>query len=49
MFYALVLSIAEVDNVEASDMEKLKEEDVMDVVMDEFRKFSPSGASAPDR
>jgi pheromone shutdown-related protein TraB len=46
MFYALVLSIAEVDNVEASDIEKLKEEDVMDVVMDEFRKFSPSGASA---
>jgi len=46
MFYALVLSIAEVDNVEAVDIEKLKEEDVMDVVMDEFRKFSPNGANA---
>jgi len=46
MFYALVLSIAEVDKVESIDIEKLKEEDVMDVVMDEFRKFSPNGANA---
>ena len=46
MFYALVLSIAEVDKVESADIEKLKEEDVLDVIMDEFRQFSPNGARA---
>ncbi len=44
MFYALILSIAEVDDIEAADIEKLKEEDMMDVIMEEFRKFSPNGA-----
>jgi pheromone shutdown-related protein TraB len=46
MFYALVLSIAEVDEVETADIEKLKDKDVMDLVMDEFRNFSPQGARA---
>lgn len=46
MLYALVLSIAEVDEVDSADIEKLKEQDVMDVVVDEFRKFSPNGARA---
>ena len=46
MFYALILSIAEVDNVDAAEIEKLKEQDMIDVVMDEFRQFSPSGARA---
>jgi pheromone shutdown-related protein TraB len=44
MFYALVLSIAEVDEVKSADIEKLKEKDVMDLVVDEFRNFSPNGA-----
>lgn len=46
MIYALILSIAEVDTVEAVDIEELKNQDMIDVVMDEFRKFSPEGAHA---
>lgn len=46
MIYALILSIAEVDSVEAVDIEELKNQDMIDVVMEEFRKFSPKGAHA---
>jgi pheromone shutdown-related protein TraB len=44
MFWALVVSIAEVDNGGKIDIESLKEQDVIDMVMEEFRKFSPNGA-----
>lgn len=44
MFWALIVSIAEVDNGEKIDIESLKEQDVIDMVMEEFRKFSPNGA-----
>jgi pheromone shutdown-related protein TraB len=46
MAYALILSIAEVDTVEAADIEELKNQDMIEVVMEEFRKFSPNGARA---
>jgi pheromone shutdown-related protein TraB len=46
MVWALVISIAEVDNGQQIDIEALKEQDVIDVVMEEFRKFSPNGARA---
>ncbi|HVN65828.1 MAG TPA: TraB/GumN family protein [Methanomicrobiales archaeon] len=46
MFYALVVSIAEVDELEKIDVEKMKDQSVMDMVMEEFRKFSPEGARA---
>ncbi|PKL64047.1 MAG: TraB family protein [Methanomicrobiales archaeon HGW-Methanomicrobiales-3] len=46
MGWALVLSIAEVDNGQEIDIESLKDQDVIDMVMEEFRKFSPSGAHA---
>jgi pheromone shutdown-related protein TraB len=46
MFWALVVSIAEVDNGQQIDIESLKDQDVIDVVMEEFRKFSPNGARA---
>jgi pheromone shutdown-related protein TraB len=46
MVWALVISIAEVDNGQKIDIEALKEQDVIDVVMEEFRKFSPNGARA---
>jgi pheromone shutdown-related protein TraB len=46
MFWALVISIAEVDNGQEIDIESLKDQDVIDVVMQEFRKFSPNGARA---
>lgn len=46
MFWALVVSIAEIDSGEEIDIESLKEQDVIDVVMVEFRKFSPNGARA---
>ncbi len=46
MFWALVVSIAEVDNGEEIDIESLKDQDVIDMVMAEFRKFSPNGARA---
>src|SRR5512137_1308026 len=44
MFWALIVSIAEVDNGEQIDIESLKDQDVIEMVMEEFRKFSPSGA-----
>lgn len=46
MFYALIVSIAEVDNVGEIDIESLKNQDMIEMVMEEFRKFSPKGASA---
>ncbi len=46
MFYALIVSIAEVDNVGEIDIEGLKNQDMIDMVMEEFRKFSPKGAMA---
>ena len=46
MFYALIISIAEVDNVGEIDIESLKNQDMIDMVMEEFRKFSPKGARA---
>jgi pheromone shutdown-related protein TraB len=46
MFYALIISIAEVDSVGEIDIESLKNQDMIDLVMDEFRKFSPNGARA---
>lgn len=44
MVSALVFSIAEVEKGEELDIESLKEQDVIDVIMEEFRKFSPNGA-----
>lgn len=46
MIYALVISIAEVDDGQEIDIESLKEQNVIDAVMEEFRKFSPNGARA---
>jgi pheromone shutdown-related protein TraB len=46
MFWALIVSIAEVDNGQQIDIESLKDQDVIDIVMEEFRKFSPNGARA---
>jgi len=46
MIWALIISIAEVDNGQEIDIESLKEQNVIDVVMTEFRKFSPNGARA---
>ena len=46
MFYALIVSIAEVDQVGEIDIEGLKNQDMIDMVMEEFRKFSPKGAMA---
>jgi pheromone shutdown-related protein TraB len=46
MFWALIVSIAEIDSGEEIDIESLKEQNVIDVVMEEFRKFSPNGARA---
>ena len=46
MFWALVVSIAEIDSGQEIDIESLKEQNVIDVVMEEFRKFSPNGARA---
>ena len=43
MFFALLYSIAEVDEFEI-DVEQMKDQSVIDMVMDEFRKFSPAGA-----
>jgi pheromone shutdown protein TraB len=42
MIWALVISIAEVDNGQEIDIESLKQQDVIDMVMAEFRKFSPT-------
>jgi pheromone shutdown-related protein TraB len=46
MMWALIASIAEVDNGQQIDIESLKDQNVIDVVMVEFRKFSPNGARA---
>ena len=46
MGWALIVSIAEIDNGQEIDIESLKDQNVIDVVMDEFRKFSPNGARA---
>jgi len=46
MFWALIISIAEIDNGQEIDIESLKEQNVIDAVMEEFRKFSPNGARA---
>jgi pheromone shutdown-related protein TraB len=46
MFFALVVSIAEVDELEELDIEELKDQMVIDMVMEEFRKFSPEGAKS---
>ena len=46
MSWALVVSIAEVDRGQEIDIESLKDQDVIDIVMEEFRKFSPNGARA---
>lgn len=46
MSWALIVSIAEIDGGEEIDIEALKKQDVIDMVMEEFRKFSPNGARA---
>ena len=46
MVFALIYSIAEIDRGEEIDIESLKEQDVIDAVMEEFRRFSPNGARA---
>lgn len=46
MVWALIISIAEIDGGEEIDIESLKEQNVIDMVMEEFRKFSPNGARA---
>jgi len=46
MSWALIVSIAEIDGGEEIDIESLKKQDVIDMVMEEFRKFSPNGARA---
>jgi pheromone shutdown-related protein TraB len=46
MMWALIISIAEVDSGQEIDIESLKQQDVIDMVMQEFRKFSPNGARA---
>lgn len=46
MVFALIFSIAEVEKGEEIDIESLKDQDVIDVIMEEFRKFSPNGARA---
>ncbi len=45
MFYALAASLGHLDGGEI-DIEELKKQDVIDLAMDEFRKFSPNGARA---
>jgi pheromone shutdown-related protein TraB len=44
MFWTLIISIAEIDNVKEIDIESLKDQNVIDMVIEEFRKFSPNGA-----
>jgi pheromone shutdown-related protein TraB len=46
MFFALVVSIAEVDELGEMDIEQMKDQSVMDMVMEEFRRFSPEGAKS---
>lgn len=46
MGWALIASIAEIDEGQEIDIESLKDQNVIDMVMEEFRKFSPNGARA---
>jgi pheromone shutdown-related protein TraB len=46
MVGSLIFSIAEVENIDAEEIEKLKNEDMLEVIMGEFKKFSPQGAHA---
>src|SRR5271157_1909998 len=46
MVFALIYSIAEVDGGEEIDIESLKDQNIIDAVMEEFRRFSPNGARA---
>lgn len=43
MFYALAVSVVSIDGQDI-DIEELKKQDVIDLAMEEFRKFSPNGA-----
>ncbi len=45
MLYALAVSVVSIDGEEI-DVESLKEQDMLTMAMDEFRKFSPNGARA---
>ncbi|MFA5295274.1 MAG: TraB/GumN family protein [Methanoregulaceae archaeon] len=45
MFYALAVSVVSIDGQDI-DIEELKKQDVIDLAMEEFRKFSPNGARA---
>lgn len=45
MFYALLVSVVSIDGQDI-DIEELKKQDVIDLAMEEFRKFSPNGARA---
>ena len=45
MIYALVVSVATIDEEEI-DVEELKKEDMISMALEEFRKFSPNGARA---
>jgi pheromone shutdown-related protein TraB len=45
MFYALAVSVVSIDDQEI-DVEELKQQDVIALAMEEFRKFSPNGARA---
>ena len=45
MLYALAVSVVSIDGEEI-DVERLKEQDMLTMAMDEFRKFSPNGARA---
>jgi pheromone shutdown-related protein TraB len=44
LFWTLIISIAEIDNGREIDIESLKDQNVIDMVMEEFRRFSPNGA-----
>jgi pheromone shutdown-related protein TraB len=46
MFWTLIVSIVEIDSGKEIDIEALKDQDVIDVVMEEFRRFSPNGSRA---
>ena len=46
MVFALIYSVAEVDKGQEFDIESLKEQNIIDAVMEEFRRFSPNGAHA---
>jgi pheromone shutdown-related protein TraB len=45
MVYALAVSITSIDDEEI-DVEELKKQDMINLAMEEFRKFSPNGARA---